>query len=109
MPFRCDIPALPTVQRDDADARITRWDFPPGAVTGFHRHAFPYFVTMLTDGVLRIEAAGATTDVPLKQGDSYQRPAGVEHDVMNGSPHPIAFIEIEVKRAGALAFEGEAA
>ncbi len=104
MPFRCDIPATPSVQRDDADARITRWDFPPGAVTGFHRHAWPYFVVMLTDGVLRIDVAGAVTDVPLAQGQSYQRPAGVEHDVMNGSPHPIAFVEIEVKRPGGLAF-----
>jgi beta-alanine degradation protein BauB len=109
MPFRCDIPATPTLQRDDADARITRWDFPPGAVTGFHRHAWPYFVTMLTDGVLRVEIDGKTTDNPLRQGDSYQRPAGVEHDVMNASPHPIAFIEIEVKRPGALAFAEEGA
>jgi hypothetical protein len=30
------------------------------------------------------------------------RPAGIEHDVMNGSPHPIAFIEIEIKRPDAL-------
>ena len=29
---------------------------------------------------------------------SYRRPAGVRHDVMNGSDHPIAFIEIEVKQ-----------
>lgn len=109
MPFRCDIPAVPTVQRDDADARITRWDFPPGAVTGFHQHAWPYFVTMLTDGVLRVEVDGVVTDNPLKQGQSYQRPAGIQHDVMNGSPHPIAFIEIEVKRPGALVFaEGDA-
>ena len=34
----------------------------------------------------------------LKAGQSYRRPSGVEHDVMNGSPHPIAFIEIEIKR-----------
>jgi hypothetical protein len=31
------------------------------------------------------------------------RPAGVKHDVMNGSPHPIAFVEIEVKQPGDLA------
>lgn len=105
MPFRCDVPAVPTTQRDDADARITRWDFAPGAVTGFHRHAWPYFVTMLTDGVLRIELAGKITDVPLSAGQSYQRPAGIEHDVMNASPHPIAFIEIEVKHAGGLQFD----
>jgi beta-alanine degradation protein BauB len=104
MPFRCDIPAVPTSQRDDDDARITRWDFAPGAVTGFHRHAWPYFVVMLTDGTLRIELDGKVTDVPLVAGQSYQRAAGIEHDVMNASPHPIAFVEIEVKRGEALAF-----
>jgi beta-alanine degradation protein BauB len=109
MAFRCDIPAVPTVQRDDADARITRWDFEPGAVTGFHRHAWPYFVTMLTDGVLRIEIGDTVTDVPLVRGQSYQRPAGIAHDVMNGSPHPIAFVEIEVKRPGGLVFDDPAA
>lgn len=107
MPFRCDAPAVPTVQRDDDDARITRWDFVPGAVTGFHTHAWPYFVIMLTDGTLRVEVDGSVTDVPLVKGQSYQRPAGIAHDVMNGSPHPIAFIEIEVKRRGALVFADE--
>ena len=31
------------------------------------------------------------------------RPAGIKHDVMNGSPHPIAFVEIEVKQPADLA------
>ena len=38
MAFRCDIPAVPTVLLDDAVSRITRWDFAPGAVTGWHEH-----------------------------------------------------------------------
>ncbi len=109
MPFRCDVPAQPSLQRDDDDTRITRWDFAPGAVTGFHTHAYPYFVVMLTEGVLRIEVDGRVTDVPLAAGQSYQRPAGVQHDVMNASPHPIAFVEIEVKRPGGLAFLPEEA
>jgi beta-alanine degradation protein BauB len=108
MPFRCDTPATATAQRDDEDVRITRWDFAPGAVTGFHTHAYPYFVTMLTEGTLRIEVDGVVTDVPLAAGQSYGRPAGVQHDVMNASPHPIAFVEIEVKRPDALAFEAPA-
>jgi hypothetical protein len=36
------------------------------------------------------------------QQDDDTRPAGVEHDVMNGSSRPIAFVEIEVKRPDAL-------
>ena len=98
MAFSCDLPAVPTVSQDDDTVRITRWDFAPGAVTGFHRHAWPYFVVMLVEGILRIQAGDSETDVPLAAGQSYVRPAGVEHDVMNASPHPIAFVEIEIKR-----------
>jgi quercetin dioxygenase-like cupin family protein len=102
MAFRCDIPAVPTVQRDDPDVRITRWDFPPGAVTGWHEHGWPYFVVMLMAGTLRIHDGEKITDVPLAQGQAYQRPAGIKHDVMNGSDHPIAFVEIEIKRPEAI-------
>ncbi len=98
MAFVCDIPATPTLQQDDDTVRITRWDFAPGAVTGWHSHGWPYFVVMLVAGTLRIHDGEKTTDVPLSAGQSYMRPAGVTHDVMNGSPHPIAFVEIEVKR-----------
>ncbi len=102
MAFTCDIPARPTVQVDDAAVRITRWDFEPGAVTGWHRHGWPYFVVMLVDGTLRVHDGRDVVEVPLKAGQSYRRVAGVEHDVMNGSPHPIAFVEIEVKDPSAL-------
>jgi len=103
MPFKCTVPATSTVQQDDAAVRITRWDFEPGAVTGWHRHGWPYFVVMLTDAVMKIDGGSQETEVALVAGQSYQRPAGVEHDVMNGSPHPIAFVEIEIKRPEALA------
>lgn len=103
MAFSCTVPAVPTIQLDDDAVRITRWDFAPGAVTGWHTHGWPYFVVMLTDCVLRIHDGTHETDVPLTAGQSYRRAAGVQHDVMNGSPHPIAFVEIEVKRPEALA------
>ncbi len=102
MAFTCTTPAVPTVQQDDETIRITRWDFEPGAVTGWHSHGWPYFVVMLFDGTLRIHDGTKVTDVPLTQGQAYLRPAGIQHDVMNGSDHPIAFIEIEVKKPGAL-------
>lgn len=100
--FACDVPALATLQQDDETIRITRYDFEPGAVTGWHRHAWPYFVIMLTEGILRLHNGKEMTDVPLKQGQAYMRQAGIEHDVMNGSPHPIAFVEIEIKNPAAL-------
>jgi hypothetical protein len=86
MAFNCSIPARPTVQQDDAAVRITRWDF----------------VIMLSDAVLKVHDGERATEVALTAGQSYRRPAGVRHDVMNGSDHPIAFVEIEVKRADAL-------
>ena len=103
MAFQCTIPATPTVQQDDDTVRITRWDFPPGAVTGWHKHGWPYFVVMLTAGTLRLHDGKAESAVSLAAGQAYMRPAGIEHDVMNGSEHPIAFVEIEVKRPQALA------
>lgn len=104
MAFTCTIPATPTIQRDDDDVRITRYDFVPRAVTGWHTHGWPYFVTMLTDGVLRVHNGSEVTDTTLSAGQAYHRPAGVQHDVMNGSDHPIAFVEIEVKRPQAVVF-----
>ncbi len=103
MAFKCTIPAVPTVQQDNDTVRITRWDFAPGAATGWHRHGWPYFVVMLAQAVLKIDDGTKETEVPLAAGQSYMRPAGIEHDVMNGSPHPIAFVEIEIKRPETLA------
>ena len=102
MTFKCNQPYVATVQQDDQVARITRWDFAPGAATGWHTHGWPYFVVMLTDAVMKIEANGAVSEVRLSAGQSYQRPAGIEHDVMNGSDQPMAFVEIEVKQPDAL-------
>jgi quercetin dioxygenase-like cupin family protein len=102
MAFKCAIPAVPTVQQDDDTVRITRWDFEPGAVTGWHQHGWPYFVVMLTDAILNVDDGKNENTVSLKAGQSYSRPAGAEHDVMNGSSRPIAFVEIEVKRPDAL-------
>jgi beta-alanine degradation protein BauB len=104
MAFVCTIPAVPTTQRDDDDMRITRWDFAPGAVTGWHEHSWPYFVILLTPAILRVHNGSAVSDTTLEAGQAYNRPAGAQHDVMNGSPHPIAFVEIELKRPSAVPF-----
>ena len=58
---------------------------------------------MLTAGTLRVHDGAEVTDVPLALGQSYMRPAGIKHDVMNASPHPVSFVEIEVKQPGRLA------
>ena len=98
MPFACTVPARPTIQVDDDRVRITRWDFEPGAATGWHEHGWPYCVVMVIGGTLAVDDGGEEKRVTLGVGDSYVRPAGIKHDVMNGSDHPIAFVEIEMKR-----------
>jgi quercetin dioxygenase-like cupin family protein len=98
MPFQSASRAVPNVQRDDDVLRITRWDFAPDAVTGWHEHEYPYFITMMVAGTLRIDDGQTQKDVQLFAGETYVREAGVKHDVQNASPHAIAFIEIEIKR-----------
>ena len=93
--------AVSTVQIDTAELRVTEWRFIPGAATGHHRHEYPYVVVPLTTGRLAIIAPdGATTFADLRAGASYHRPAGVEHDVKNASPHEFAFVEVEIKSGG---------
>jgi len=97
-PLRCRAPAVATVQQDDAQVRITRWDFAPGAETGWHRHGLGYVVVPVTDGTLLLEMpGGATATAELKAGIAYARDAGVEHNVVNAGAAPLSFVEVEMK------------
>lgn len=97
-PLRCREPATPTVQIDDEHVRVVRWDFNPGAETGWHRHGFLYVVVPVTDGTLLIELPdGTTAETSLAAGRSYTRLAGVEHNVVNAGAAPLSFVETEVK------------
>jgi len=98
MSFNSDIAAVPALLLDDDVARMTRWDFAPGAATGWHTHESPYFIVLLTDAVLRIHDGKNVSETQMSAGHSYRRPAGVKHDVMNGGDIAMAFVEIEVKR-----------
>jgi quercetin dioxygenase-like cupin family protein len=96
--LRCRAPATGTVQLDDDKVRVTRWDFPPGAETGWHRHGMAYVVVPVTDGSLLLELpGGGTASAELKAGISYARPFGVEHNVVNAGDTPLSFVEIEMK------------
>lgn len=102
--FKAAGAALPTIQQDDADVRITRWDFEPGAATGWHRHGWPYFVVMLTDALMLVDDGASVKELQRRMGDTYGRAAGVEHDVMNGSQTRMTFVEIEIKSPEGLKF-----
>ena len=97
-PLRCREPAIATVQIDDAHVRVTRWDFNPGAETGWHRHGWRYVVVPLHDGTLLLELpGGGIATAELKAGVAYASGAGVEHNVVNGGTAPLSFVETEVK------------
>ncbi len=90
--------AVPTVQIDNDRVIVTEWRFAPGAETGWHRHAHDYLVVPLADGILRLEnPSGEITEATLKNGVSYSRPAGVEHNVFNANDFEFAFVEIELR------------
>jgi len=83
---------------DDERVRVTRFDFAPGAETGWHVHGMDYVITAVTDCQMHLELPGGeTNDVLVKAGEAYSRPRGVEHNVINGGTAPMRFIETELK------------
>ena len=90
--------AKPTVQIDDKQVKVTRWDVPSGAETGWHTHEMDYIVVPLTKGILNAELpSGSAVENKLTVGGSYARPAGVNHNIINVNDEPFSFIEIELK------------
>jgi beta-alanine degradation protein BauB len=93
--------AIPIVQVDTVQLRVTEWRFAPGAATGYHRHAYDYVVVPVVDGELElIGPDGVRSRAQLVQGKSYFRNAGVEHDVVNVGSGTMSFVEIELKGTG---------
>ena len=90
--------AVPTVQVDNERVRVTEWRFAPGAQTGWHRHEFDYVVVPMTTGKLRIDNGTSEAIAELVVGQSYFRPALVEHNVINANPYELVFVELEMKR-----------
>ncbi|MGD2140619.1 MAG: cupin domain-containing protein [Burkholderiales bacterium] len=76
---------------------ITEWRFEPGAETGWHRHGYDYVVVCLTAGTLLAETATGPVENKLAFGQTYTRPAGVEHNIVNPNDSEFVFIEIELK------------
>ncbi len=93
--------AQATLQLETEDVRVTRWDFAPGTETGHHRHGFDYVVVPVTGGALTAETADGESVAELEIGGSYNREAGVEHNIVNHGSAMVSFVEIELlQRAG---------
>lgn len=82
---------------ENARVIVTEWHLPSGAETGHHVHLHDYVVVPLTDGTLRIQEGRNSSDVPLRAGAAYARPAGIAHNVMNPADREFRFVEIELK------------
>lgn len=90
-----------TVLVDDERVRVTRFDFAPGAETGWHRHGHDYVITALSDCHMALEEpGGGTRRVTVPAGTAYRRSEGVEHNVINDGPDPMSFVEVELKEPG---------
>lgn len=77
---------------------VTRWDFAPGEETGHHVHEHDYVVVPLMDGSLQAETDEGVKSAEMKTGQSYARPKGVTHNIVNPGPGRMAFVEIEIKK-----------
>ena len=91
-------PCIATQMIDDARVRVTRFDFAPGAETGWHRHGYDYVITAVTDCHMLLEEPGGTARrVLVPAGTAYRRTEGVEHNVVNDGAAPMSFVEVELK------------
>lgn len=91
--------AIAKVEIENAFCVVTRWTFPPGTATGWHRHEKDYVVMPTISGELTIVQPDGTEVVSsLTAGEPYARTVGVEHDVQNRSDATVAFVEVEIIR-----------
>ena len=87
-----------TLLVDDDKVKVTRFDFDPGAQTGWHIHEMDYVVTPITMCSMLIkDAAGEEKQVVIEAGAAYRRNAGVNHNVYNEGTETMSFVEVELK------------
>ncbi len=101
--------AVATKQLENERVIVTEWRFAPGAETGWHYHGYDYIVVPGLDGNLLLEtklekelevSSDKTNEEKIAQlnaGQSYFRPAGIEHNVVNANDFEFHFVEIELK------------
>lgn len=85
------------LQVDNDRVIITEWRFTPGAETGWHKHGYDYIVVPGMKGNLLLETTEGENIAELDAGQSYFRPVGVEHNVVNANDYAFSFVEIELK------------
>ena len=89
--------AVASTQIDNERVIVTEWRFAPGAETGWHKHGYDYIVVPGMNGNLLIESDEGENTSELIAGQSYFRPRGVEHNVVNANEFEFYFVEIELR------------
>lgn len=89
--------AIATTQIENERVIVTQWRFPPNAETGWHKHGHDYIVVPDINGDLLIESEDGNKITKLLAGQSYYKPIGIEHNVVNANDFEISFVEIELK------------
>ena len=89
--------AIAIKQFENERAIVTKWDFEPGSETGWHKHQYDYVVVPGMNGRLLLETTDGENVAELREGQSYFRPAGVEHNVVNANDFRFYFVEIELR------------
>lgn len=89
--------AISTTVEDNDRVRITEWRFAPGAETGWHQHALDYVIVYRTAAKHLVETLEGGIIVEVKEGHSYFRRAGVEHNVVNAGENEVVLVETEIK------------
>lgn len=93
------VPAIATLQEDSERVRVTRWHFPPGSETGWHKHMHDYVVVPTIGGTLTIiNPDQSRHPYEVTASESYFRRCGAEHNVVNLSGATVEFVEIELKQ-----------
>jgi mannose-6-phosphate isomerase-like protein (cupin superfamily) len=84
-------------QIDNGVFRVTKWTIPPGEGLPMHVHEYPYVVVPLVDDTMHAtNSDGSELTVELRIGQSYARPAGIEHSIANRGTATISFIETDL-------------
>ena len=90
--------AVATQLVDDDRVRVTRFDFAPGAQTGWHEHGYDYVITAVTDCTMQLEEPGGGSRIVIvSAGDAYRCEKGIKHNVINGGDKQMSFVEVELK------------
>jgi hypothetical protein len=86
---------ITTVQLETDRVRVVRYDLEPGDRIPHHRHEYDYVAVPLDDADFELVTTDGTSHHSVARGGSYNRAAGSEHELVNGS-RPYSFIEIEL-------------